>query len=201
MKLFHAPGSCSLGIRMILEEAGLPYEVHRLDVRAGDQRRPEYLAVNPKGKVPALLRDDGRLLTEFPAIAFWLARQAPGAGLLPSGADGEARALELLDFIVASLHMRGTALLMRPAAFATSPEAQDEVRARGRETLGAGLARLSDELGHGPFLMGERFSLPDAAAFYLLGWLPGLGIEADAPLADYHARLAARPSAQVATAD
>ena len=88
MKLFHAPGACSDGIVLLLDIIGVPYEIHELDVRKGDQRQPDYLAINPKGKVPALLRDDGRLLTEFPAIAFWLARKFPEAELLPTDPDG-----------------------------------------------------------------------------------------------------------------
>lgn len=189
MKLFHAPGACSEGIRLLLDRIGQPYEIHEINVRTGEQRQPDYLAINPKGKVPALLRDDGRLLTEFPAIAFWLARKYPEAELLPQDADGEARALELLDFIVSSLHMRGTALVMRPSAFATSAEAQEEVKTTGRQMVERGLAQLERELGDQNFLMGERFTLPDAAAYYLLGWQPRYQVPLGKRLETYYARL------------
>lgn len=200
MQLFHAPGACSLGIRMILEEIGVPYELRVVNLAAGEQRQPEYLAVNPKGKVPALLRDDGSILTEFPAIAMWLARQHPEAGLLPRDAEGEARTLEILDFIVATLHMRGTALVMRPSAFATSPEAQSEVAMMGKQAVQKGLERLTELLGDKPFLMGDSVTLADAAALYLLSWQPRFDMPLGGALQAYFARLSARPSAVVALA-
>ena len=189
MKLFHAPGACSDGIVLLLDIIGVPYEIHELDVRKGDQRQPDYLAINPKGKVPALLRDDGKLLTEFPAIAFWLARKFPKAELLPKDIDGEARALELLDFIVSSIHMRGTALVQRPSAFASSAEAQEEVKAMGRQAIERGLSQLDRELGDQKFLMGDRFTLPDAAAYYVLSWQPRYQVPLGERLENYYARL------------
>lgn len=195
MKLFHAPGTCSEGILLLLNMVGAPYDIHEVDVKNGEQRQPAYLAINPKGKVPALLREDGKLLTEFPAIAFWLARKYPNAELLPEGLDGEARALELLDFIVSSLHMRGTALVQRPTAFAHSAEAQEEVKAMGRKAIEKGLAQLEKELGDQPYLMGERFRLPDAAAYYLLSWQPRFQLPLGDRLSAYYARLSALATA------
>ncbi|WP_180901142.1 glutathione S-transferase family protein [Martelella soudanensis] len=195
MKLFHAPGACSEGIVLLLDRIGEPYDIHEINVKTGEQRQPDYLAINPKGKVPALLRDDGSLLTEFPAIAFWLARKFPEAGLLPTDPDGEARALELLDFIVSSLHMRGTALVQRPTAFAHSAEAQEEVKAMGRQAIEKGLAQLERELDGQKFLMGERFSLPDAAAYYVLSWQPRYQVPLGEQLEAYYARLSDRSAA------
>lgn len=195
MKLFHAPGTCSEGILLLLNMVGAPYDIHEVDVKNGEQRQPAYLAINPKGKVPALLREDGKLLTEFPAIAFWLARKYPNAELLPEGLDGEARALELLDFIVSSLHMRGTALVQRPTAFAHSAEAQEEVKAMGRKAIEKGLAQLEKELGDQKYLMGERFRLPDAAAYYLLSWQPRFQLPLGDRLSAYYARLSALATA------
>ena len=146
--------------------------------------------------MPALLRDNGVLLTKYPAIAFWLARNYPAAGLLPSDADGEAPALELLEFIVASLHMRGTALIMRPSAFASSAEAQVEVTQIGRDVVERGVSQLSREIGSNPYLLGDHFTLPDSAAFYLLTWLSNLEVPVGDVLTEYFHRLAARPSAQ-----
>ncbi|WP_267396483.1 MULTISPECIES: glutathione S-transferase N-terminal domain-containing protein [unclassified Sphingomonas] len=81
MKLYWGAGTCAIGIHILLEEAGLTYETQRLDVGAGETRQPPFLAINPKGKVPTLVRDDGAVLTEFSAIATWVARQAPNVGL------------------------------------------------------------------------------------------------------------------------
>ena len=196
LKLFHAPGACSTGIRVLLEEIGAPYEIALIDVKKGEQRSDAFLAINPKGKVPALLRGDGRLLTEYPAIAFWLARRHPEAGLLPEGPDEEADAMALLDYIVSTLHMRGSALIMRPSAFAASEAAQAEVAEAGRAALHRGLAQLAEAVGDGPWLLGERFSVCDSAALYLLNWLERCGVTPPDSVADYHGRLLARPSVQ-----
>src|SRR5260370_2566074 len=102
-RLFYAQGACSLGIHVLLEEMGKPYEAELLTLREGAQFKPEFTSVNPKSKVPTLVRDDGSVLTEFPAIAYWLAVSNPQAQLLPADAEGQARALEAMDYVVATL--------------------------------------------------------------------------------------------------
>ncbi|MFP1645082.1 glutathione S-transferase family protein [Pontitalea aquivivens] len=199
MILFHSPGSCSLGIRIILEEIGRPYETRVIDLKTGAQRQPDYLAQNPKGKVPALIRPDGSLLTEFPAIALWLARSAPAAGLLPEGLEPEVRALEFIDHIVASLHMRGATLAMLPQKFTTNAAAQDDIRAHGRAVLQAGYDVLAERVRGGGYMLGG-YSIADAAAFYLLGWHDRAGLTLPPALTDYMARMAARPAVQRALA-
>lgn len=176
MKLFHAPGACSLGIRVLLEEIGAPHEVVTLDLRAGGQRGPDYLAINPKGKVPALLRDDGSVLTEFPAIALWLARTHPEAGLWPTGLEEEVRAMELLDYLVSTVHMRGFTLLLVPQKFVPGEEAQAALRAHGRAVATEGLAQVAERLGNRPFLHGARPGVTDAALFYILRWAAAVGV-------------------------
>ena len=94
---------------MLLEEIGKPYEASPVNLREGAQYKPEFTAINPKSKVPTLERDDGSVLTEFPAIAYWLARTNPDANLLPDDLDGQARALEAMDYVVATMHMQGFA--------------------------------------------------------------------------------------------
>ena len=199
MELFHSPGSCSIGIRVILEEIGQPYALRVIDVKSGAQRGPEYLALNPKGKVPALARPDGSLLTEFPAIALWLARSYPQAGLLPEGLEAEVRALELMDYIVASLHMRGATFALVPQKFSTDPAAQAELAAHGRAVLQAGYAALAARLDGAEYMMGD-YSIVDAAAFYLIGWHSRAGLELDPVLDAYMARMRARPAVQRAMA-
>src|SRR3954469_13796286 len=98
MKLYYAPGACPIGIHVLLEEIGKPYEAVALNFRDAEQYKPEFTAINPKSKVPTLVRDDGSLLTEYPAIAYWLARTNPAAGLLPEDVDQQARVLELTDY-------------------------------------------------------------------------------------------------------
>jgi len=91
MKLYYMPGACSIGIHVLLEEIGKPYDLQKIDGAKQEQYGPEFVKLNPKSKVPTLQRDDGSVLTEFPAIATWLARKNPEKGLLPSDPDGEAR--------------------------------------------------------------------------------------------------------------
>lgn len=195
MKLFHSPGSCSDGVALLLCEAGAPFEVVPTIVQERAQRRAEYLALNPKGKVPALERPDGTVLTEFPAIAFWIARRFPDAGLLAAGLEAEVRAIELLDFIVASIHMRGMTFLKVPQKFLADPKGQSELRAFGRSEAQSGLALLAEVLGEQEYLQG-RFGVADAAAFYVLNWALDERLDIAPRLVALHARIHDRPTAR-----
>src|ERR1700760_358211 len=97
MKLYYARGTCSLGIHLLLEEIGVPFTLEPVNLHAREQVTGPLGRINPKHKVPVLERDDGSVLTEYPAIAVWLARTHPASDLLPTDAEGEARALELVE--------------------------------------------------------------------------------------------------------
>jgi glutathione S-transferase len=172
MKLYFAPGACSLGIHVLLEEIGKPYETSPVNLREGAQYKPDFTAVNPKSKVPTLERDDGSVLTEFPAIAYWLAGTNPDARLLPADLDGQARALEAMDYVVATLHMQGFGRLFRPSGFAPSAADEDAVKARGHEILEKGFALMDKKLDGKDYLTGT-FSVADAALFYVEFWAVG----------------------------
>ncbi|AJE45861.1 glutathione S-transferase family protein [Celeribacter indicus] len=191
MKLYHSPGTCSEGILVLLEEIGADYDLVITDLKQAAHREPEYLRVNPKGKVPALSLGDGSVLTEFPVIAFWLARRHPEAGLLPEGLEAEIRVMELTEYIVSTLHMRGSVFAMKPQKFTADPAAREELRAQGRAVVAAGYERLTEQLGEKPCLFGS-FSIADAAAFYLLSWKEGIGVPVPPALAAYEERLRAR---------
>lgn len=193
LTLFHSPGSCSNGILYLLNEIGAPHQVVIVDVLAGDQRRGSYLSLNPKGKVPALRLDDGEVLTEFQAIAFWLARTFPSAGLWPGDLLAQARSLEFLDFMVGSIHMRGRTFMRVPHKFVDDAACQSALRDHGTEQVRNGLKHLEAALGVGPYLLGE-FSIADAGALYILDWAVRDGIVLGPPLADYRNRLHARPA-------
>ena len=196
MRLFYSPGACSIGIHVLLEEIGKPYELQRLNLAEGEQRQAACAAVNPKGKVPTLLRDDGSVLTEFPAIAYWLARTNPEAGLPPEEIEAQARAPEAIDYIVATVHMQGFGRMFRPAVFAPSAADQEQVKARGREIFEQGLATMDRALAGRDYVVGT-FSIADAALFYIEFWAAGaarLGLTLPPNLAAHYARLAARPA-------
>ncbi len=194
-KLFYAPGACSLGIHVLLEEIGKPYELSKMSLRDGDQRKPEFAAVNPKGKVPTLQRDDGSVLTEFPAIAVWLARTNPQAKLMPEDIDTQARVTEALAFVVATIHMQGFSRLFGPGNYAPSEADHEAVLARGREIAGKGLALIDKALDGKEYIAGS-FSIADAALFYVELWAGMKGVTLPPNCAAHLARMKARPAVQ-----
>ncbi len=194
MKLYHTPGACSLGIHILLEEIGKPYELELVKLAEGEQYKPEYTAINPKSKVPTLVRDDGSALTEFPAIACYLARSNPSGGLLPDDVEAEARALEAMDYAVATIHMQGFTRIARPGNFSPSESDHETVKARGREIMEKGFAQIERALEGRDYIAG-RFSVADAALFYVEFWaVKRAGITLPPNVAAHYARMAARPA-------
>ncbi len=196
MKLHYSPGACSVGIHILLEEIGKPYEAVLTSTREGAQFRPEFVAINPKSKVPTLVRDDGSVLTEFPAIAFWLARTNPEAKLLPDDPESQARALEAMDYCVATMHMQGFTRIFRPANFSANEADHPAIKARGEEIFSKGLALMDKALEGKEYLLG-RFSIADAALFYCcFWWTARVKKPLPANLAAHYARMKARPAVQ-----
>jgi len=155
IKFYMTPGSCSTGIHILLETLELPFEAHVLNLPAGQHRAPAYLAINPKGSIPALVLDDGRVLTEFGAIAYCLARQHPRASLLATEPALAAQALALVDFAVGQVHGQGWTRVFTPEAYlpagldpAEFPRWREAVQARGRELVQQGLALIDPGLWH-----------------------------------------------------
>jgi len=196
MKLYYAPGACPMGIHLLLEEIGKPYELAKVDLMSGAQLKPEFTGINPKAKVPVLELEDGSTVTEFPAIAFYLARMNPEAKLLPTDIRGEAKALELLDYMIATMHMRGFTRINRPGAFAFDEADYDKVRAVGLDFVQKGFALLEPELGDKEYILGE-FSIVESALFFLEYWTRTRTKLVMPANFDAHLdRLLARPSAQ-----
>lgn len=183
MKLYWGPHTCAIGIHVLLEEIGKPYEMEKLDVSGGATEEPAFLAINPKGKVPTLVRDDGSVLTEFGAIATWLARTNPDKRLIPDEPDGEARMVELMDYVEGTIHGQGFGRIFAPQMF----EPQDalhraaglgssSVRAQGRRMVEKGFAILDPQLARRDYAAGEGFTIADAALFYVERWAPSYDI-------------------------
>lgn len=169
MKLFMTPGSCSTGIHILLEELDLVFEAHIVNLLRGDQHTPEYLAMNPKASIPTLVRDDGSALTEFPAIAYWLARNYPKARLLPGDPDGDSRAIELLCYAVGTVHGQGFARIFTTDKFTNNPSEHDAIKAQGLSMIEQGFAILNQSLPAQGYAL-EQFSIADAALFYIEFW-------------------------------
>lgn len=173
MKLFYAPGACSLGIHVTLREVGAPFEAMRVDLRKGEQFGGALEAANPKAKVPTLVRDDGSVLTEYPAIAWWLAAANPGAGLMPEGVEAQARAMEATDYVVSTMHMQGFSRIFRPGNFSPDEAQHGAVKVRGTEIFDKGLALMDRRLDGREWLAGEgrgAYSFADPALFYVSYW-------------------------------
>ena len=169
MKLMYSPGACSVGIHVLLEEIGKPYEAQLVNLREGGQFKPEFTAVNPKSKVPTLVRDDGSVLTEYPAIAFWLARSNPDKKLLPDDVESQTRGIEALDYAVATIHMQGFSRLFRASNYTPNPADEDKVKERGKEIVEKGYAVMDKTLAGKNYLAGS-YSIADTALFYTEFW-------------------------------
>jgi glutathione S-transferase len=194
MKLYYFPGACSLGIHVLLEEAGAVYETALVDFTKGEQNGAAYLAVNPKGKVPAVALDEGGVLTEWPAIAAWIAAEYPAAKLVPAAPLAAARVLEMVAYVNSTVHSQGFARMVRSGAFAPNPEDKEAVKARGKEIFAEGFELIAKALGDGPFVAGAEFSIADAALFYVEQWAKVTKQPLPAVIEAHYERMLARPA-------
>ncbi|MGH6969434.1 MAG: glutathione transferase GstA, partial [Stellaceae bacterium] len=175
-----------------LNEAGFTYETEKVDLATKKtEKGADFFAVNPKGYVPALALDDGAVLTEGPAILQYLGDQKPASGIVPkAGTMERVRAQEWLNFITSELH-KTYGPLFRP----TTP---DEYKKLSREYLARRLAVLDKHLAGKQYILGDKFSAPDAYAFTVLRWSQYTGIDLS-PYANIRAfmdRMNARPKVQ-----
>ena len=194
MKLYFAPGACSLSPHIVLREAGLPFTAVKVNGKTKElEGGGDYRLVNPKGYVPALGLDDGGVLTEGPAIVQYIADQAPASKLAPANGTIERyRLQEWLNFITSELHKQ-----FSPLFDASYPE---ELKAKQREKISGRLDWVAQQLGNKPYLMGDAFTVADAYLFTVIGWGQWVGIDlATWPLLKaYHKRVAARPKVREA---
>ncbi len=195
MKFYMTPGSCSTGIHILLEELELPFEAYIVNLPAGDHLKPDYLAINPKSTIPTLVRDDGSALTEFQAIAYWLARKYPKAQLMPGDPDGDARVIEAMDYVVGTLHGQGYTRIFTTANFTPNETDHEAVKTRGREIVAQGFAIMNDMLAGKDYIV-DSFSIADAALFYVEFWADKIGIELPQHCRAHYQRMLARPVVQ-----
>lgn len=193
MKLYYTPGACSLAPHIAAREAGLDIQLEKVDLAAKTTESGRgFLAINPKGAVPALELDDGQVLTENAVILQYLAERASDAGLVPAPGMARWRLLELLNYIATELH-KGFGPLW-------NPQVTPEVRAATVKTLGAKFDFLQAQLGDRPYLTGDGFTIADAYAYAVLNWTGVHKIDFSAwpKLQAFLKRVAARPGAAAA---
>jgi glutathione S-transferase len=195
LKLFQSPDSCARAAHIALEEAGATYETVRMSLGAGDQRRSDYLAINPKGRVPALVTGQG-VLSETPAILTYLAALYPDSPLgLPADPFAAAQIQSFNLYLCATLHV-AHAHKLRGTRWADDPAAIAEMRRKVPESVAACFAMIETTLFRGPWVMGERFTICDPYLFVFAEWMEGDGVDpARFPkVLDHRRRMAARPS-------
>lgn len=170
MRLFYSPGACSLVPHIALEEAGAEFTAVPVPIAQGAHRRADYLAVNPRGLIPAL-EIDGRVFTETAAILTLVGQLHPAAGLLPwDDAFALGRAYERLSFFATTVHIVGFKPVFRATRPDLGPPPDKATIAADRETLRGYLAEVEALLAPGPWLLGERYSAADAYPLTFRRW-------------------------------
>lgn len=200
LKFYMTPGSCSTGIHILLEELELPFEVTILNLPAGDHRHPIYRAINPKGTIPALMLEDGRVLTEFQAIAYWLARAYPRKGLLPEDPAQAAAVMALTDYVVGTVHGQGYTRIFTTDTYLPAELDADQrqlwsaaVQAKGREIVEQAFELVEARLSADGYVEGPSLCIADAALFYVSFWADKVGLHLPPRCATHYQRMRARP--------
>ena len=201
-KLYFAPGTCALACHIALAEAGAPYTTVKLDFKAGQQNSPEYLAINPKGRVPSLVTDRG-VLTETPAILAFIAQSFPQAKLAPLDDAFEfAKVQAFNNYLCATVHV-AHAHKLRGARWATEETSFADMKRMVPKSVGACFALIERDMLRGPWVMGEQYTVCDPYLYTLAGWLEGDSVDiATLPkVADHRKRMSERPAVQKVMAE
>ena len=201
LKFFYAPGTCALATHIVLEHLQVPHEAVKLDFRNQQQRTPEYLAINPKGRVPALVTERG-VLTETPALLLYLAQLYPQARLAPLDDPFALAELQAVtNWLCSTVHI-AHAHRMRGYRWTDDEAAQQTMKAKVPKNMTECFAWIDSDLLRGTWMMGETFTVADAYMFTLSTWLPGDGVDIQqfARVADHHQRMRALPAVQRALA-
>jgi glutathione S-transferase len=198
---YYAPGTCARASHIALEEAAAPVKKVRVDFGANQQRSPEYLAINPKGRVPALATERG-ILTETPAILAFIAQSYPAAKLAPlDDPFAFARAQAFNSYLCATVHV-AHAHKLRGYRWADDPSAIAEMKRKVPQTVGECFELIERDMFAGPWVMGESYTICDPYLFTLAGWLEGDSVDpARFPkVLEHRKRMAERPAVKRALA-
>ncbi|WP_049734514.1 glutathione S-transferase family protein [Rhizobium ecuadorense] len=201
LTLYYAPGTCALASLIALEESGLAFETRKLSFANGEQRSPDYLKINPKGRVPALVTDRG-VLTETPAILGFIAESAPAAKLAPLGDAFEmARLQSFSSYLCSTVHVNH-AHRPRGSRWSDDPAVIEAMKAKVPQNMADCFTLIEETMFKGPWVMGETYSLADPYLFVMTDWLPSDGVDPArfVEVSDHHARMLQRPAVQRAVA-
>ena len=197
LTLYYAPGTCALAVRIALEEAQAGYQLQRLDFAHQQQRSADYLALNPKGRVPALATEQG-VLTETPALLTYVAQCFPAAQIAPlADPFAMARMQEFNSYLASTVHV-AHAHGRRASRWADTPEAIAAMQRKVPQTMAECFDVIEQHYLQGPWVLGDAYSVADAYLFTIAGWLEGDGVDIQRfpKVAAHFARMALRPAVQ-----
>ena len=202
LKLFYAPNTCALASRIALEEAGAEYEIARVNFAENQQRSADYLRINPKGRVPALVTEKG-ILPETPAILAYVAQTFPQANLAALDDPYEFARLQAFNSYIASTVHVNHAHGRRGTRWANEQSSLDDMKAKVAETMAASMRLIELDFFEGPWVMGEQYTIADGYLYTVAGWLKGDGVDIDdlPIIKDHYERMSARPAVQRALAE
>lgn len=176
LTLYYTPGTISVAVAIAIEEAALPYQPVRVDFATAEQTKPEYLAINPKGRVPALRLEDDTILTETGALLDYVAAIAPKAGLVPTDPTAAAQMRSAMYYLASTMHV-AHAHKMRGSRWAKQQSSFEDMTAQVPETMAACADFVESDILRGPYVLGEDFSLADPYLFVVCNWLEGDGVD------------------------
>jgi glutathione S-transferase len=197
MRFYYAPMSCALATHIVLEHIGADYEAEKLNLRENDQNAPGYLAINPKGRVPALVTDQG-ILTETPALLLYLAQTYPAAKLAPlDDAFALAQMQSINSWFCSTVHVHH-AHGARGRRWSDDLDAQKSMKAKVAENMTGAAELIEREILRGSWVMGEQFTVADAYLFTMTSWMAGDGVDMTKfpKLADHFTRMLAISAVQ-----
>jgi len=194
LRLFYAPGTISVATAIALHEAGLAFDPVKVDLAGGEQTKPQYHSVNPKGRVPALATDQG-VLTETGALLDYIAAVAPQANLIPDDPFQAARMREVMYYLASTMHV-AHAHKMRGFRWADNESSFQDMAAKVPETMTACCAHIETHCLAGPYVLGDTICLADPWLFTISQWLRGDGVDLErfGRLAAFMLAMEARPS-------
>lgn len=201
MRLYFATGTISIAVAIALNEAGLKAELVRLSFQEGDQVKPDYLAINPKGRVPTL-EVSGQNLTETGALLDYVAALAPEAGLVPDAPLDAQHMRSVMYYLASTMHVNH-AHKMRGHRWADAAESHADMIAKTPETMRASAAYVEAHCLRGDYVLGDHFSIADPYLFICCNWLEGDGVDlSEFPvISGFLKRMRGRPSVQAAIAE
>jgi glutathione S-transferase len=175
LTFFGVKGSCSLATHIALEEAGADYVFKKIDTSAGEQRTPDYLKINPKGRVPALITPDG-VLTENVALLQYVADTHPKAKLAPSDPFARAKMNAFNAWLASTVHVNH-AHKMRGARWSDDPAAHETMKAKVPQTMMESAAMIESQFLGSPWIMGDQYTVADGYLLVITNWCTGDGVD------------------------